>query len=270
MNLTFKIGDTTLDNTEAKALLSASGKEPEIVVDIADHLDPTMFDAKKLFSMSVETKNPTLASLAARFAIEGINVRKKRTYNRSDANRLSRLSVKRTFSEPDEAIDWLCGMTNLKGIGAAMILDGVKDGYSHTLRDIATKCINDMAYRGQVSPDSQCFIGFCKNSDGLYQPLVQGPGVPRNSCYHSSAIYTAMRDGAQLLKESGLIDMSETIEFGSQDKATTENGRRLRRVVYSVRATAMGQRVAHEWGDIKDFIAHRWSARIRGRTSYAA
>jgi hypothetical protein len=64
MNFKFKIGETALDNNEAKALLSAAGKDTAIVVDIADHVDPTMIDAKKLFSISVETKNPTLASLA--------------------------------------------------------------------------------------------------------------------------------------------------------------------------------------------------------------
>ncbi len=69
MNFKFKIGDTTLDNNEAKALLSAAGRDASIVVDIAEHIDPAMIDSKKLFSISVETKNPTLASLAARFAI---------------------------------------------------------------------------------------------------------------------------------------------------------------------------------------------------------
>jgi hypothetical protein len=270
MNFKFKIGDTTLDNNEAKALLSAAGRNAAIVVDIADHVDPAMIDAKKLFSISVETKNPTLASLAARFAIEGVETPKKRTYTRTDANRISRIEPTKTISHPDEAIDELCKLNSLKALGAAMILEGVSDGHNKTLRQIATSCVNAMAYRGSVSPDSQCFMGFCKDGDGHYRTLNQGPNVPRSACYHASPMYTAVRDGAQLLKEWGLIELKELIEFGSKDKELDENSQQLRRVVYAVSPTAMGQQVAHEWGDIADFISHRWSSRIRDKKSYAA
>lgn len=270
MNFTFKIGDTTLDNNEAKALLNAAGRKESIVVDIAEHVDPAMIDAKKLFSISVETKNPTLASLAAKFAIEGIETPKKRTYNRNDANRLSRIEPTKVITTPDEAIEGLCKMGSLKSLGAAMILDGISDGSSRTLRQIATSCVNGMAYRGSVSPDSQCFSGFCKDGDGHYRTLNQGPNVPRSACYHASPMYTAVRDGAQLLKEWGLIELKELIEFGSKDKELDENSQQLRRVVYAVSPTAMGQKVAREWGDIADFISHRWSSRIREKKSYAA
>ena len=270
MNFKFKIGETALDNNEAKALLSAAGKNTAIVVDIADHVDPTMIDAKKLFSISVETKNPTLASLAARFAIEGVETPKKRSYKRTEANRLSRIEPKRTINEPVEAIEALCKMGNLKAIGAAMILEGVASGQSRTLRQIATNCVNAMAYRGTVSPDSQCFMGFCKDGEGNYRTLNQGPNVPRSAAYHASPVYTAVRDGAQLLKEWNLIELKEIIEFGSKDKELDENSQQLRRVVYAVSPTAMGQKVANSWGDVFDFISHRWSSRIREKRSYAA
>lgn len=270
MNFKFKIGETHLDNNEAKALLSAAGRDTSIVVDIADHIDPSMIDAKKLFTISVETKNPTLASLAARFAIEGIETPKKRQYVRSDANRISRITPTTEIKQPAEAIDSLCKMGNLKAIGAAMILEGTMDGNTKTLRQIATTCINAMAYRGSVSPDSQCFVGFIKDQYGHYRTLNQGPGVPRSSCYHASPVYTAIRDGAALLKEWNLIEMKEIIEFGSKDKDLNDNSKRLRRTVYAVSPTAMGQKIAHEWGDITDFISHRWSSRIRDKKLYAA
>lgn len=270
MNFSFKIGDTTLDNNEAKALLNAAGKSTAIVVDIAEHIDPAMIDAKKLFSISVETKNPTLASLAARFAIEGVETPKKRSYKRTDANRISRIEPKIAITNPDDAIESLCKMGSLKSLGAAMILEGVSDGHNRTLRQIATSCVNSMAYRGTVSPDSQCFMGFCKDGEGHYRTLNQGPNVPRSAAYHASPMYTAVRDGAQLLKEWGLIELKELIEFGSKDKELDENSRQLRRVVYAVSPTAMGQKVAREWGDISDFISHRWSSRIREKKSYAA
>lgn len=270
MNFAFVIGKTKLDSSEAKALLTAAGRNQSIVVDIAEHIDPAMIDAKKLFSISVETKNPTLASLAARFAIEGVETPKKRSYIRSDAKRISRIEPTKVITQPDEAIESLCKMGNLKAIGAAMILDGVADGYSRTLRQIATNCVNSMAYRGTISPDSQCFTGFCKDGEGHYRTLNQGPNVPRNAAYHASPMYTSIRDGAQLLKEWGLIELKEIIEFGSKDKELDENSKQLRRVVYAVSPTAMGQKVAHAWGDINDFISRRWSTRIRERSSYAA
>ena len=270
MNFKFKIGDTALDNNEAKALLSAAGRDSAIVVDIAEHIDPAMIDSKKLFCISVETKNPTLASLAARFAIEGIETPKKRTYTRTEANRISRIEPKKVINQPAEAIEAICKMDSLKAIGAAMILDGVSDGCSRTLRQIATNCVNGMAYRGSVSPDSQCFTGFCKDGEGHYRTLNQGPNVPRSACYHASPMYTAIRDGAQLLKEWGLIELKEMIEFGSQDKEINDNSRRLRRVVYAVSPSSMGLMVSGEWGDIADFISHRWSTRIREKNSYVA
>ena len=270
MNFKFKLGDTTLDNSEAKALLSAAGKEAAIMIDIAEHVDPAMIDAKVLFSISVETKNPTLASLAARFAIEGVSAPRKRQYRRTDAQRISRIEPSVVIDQPAQAIDALCMMGSLKAIGAAMILEGVSDGHSRTLRQIATSCVNGMAYRGSVSPDSQCFRGFVKDGDGHYHTLNQGPSVPRDTCYHASPMYTAIRDGAALLKEWGLVEMKEIIEFGSKDKELSDNSKRLRRTVYAVTPTAMGQKVAHDWGDIADFITHRWSSRIRDKKLYAA
>jgi hypothetical protein len=83
-------------------------------------------------------------------------------------------------------------------------------------------------------------------------------------------MYTAIRDGAQLLREWGLIDLKEMVEFGSKDKEISDNSRRLRRVVYAVSPTVMGQKVGNEWGDITDFITRRWSTRIREKNSYAA
>ena len=111
MNFKFKLGDTALDNSEAKALLSAAGKEAAIMIDIAEHVDPAMIDAKKLFSISVETKNPTLASLAARFAIEGVSAPGKRQYRRTDAQRISRWSLQDLAS----ALYILCKRHGLPG-----------------------------------------------------------------------------------------------------------------------------------------------------------
>ena len=269
MKVKFRLGDTTLGNSEATALLNAAGKEAAITIDIAEHVDPSMIDAKKLFSISVATKNTTLASLAARFAIEGVATPRKRQYRRTDAKRISHIKPSVVIEQPTQAIDSLLTMGGLKAIGAAMILEGISDGHTRTLRQITTSCVNSMAYRGSVSPDSQCFVGFVKDGDGHYRTLNQGPNVPRNACYHASPMYTSIRDGAALLKEWGLIEMKETIEFGSNDKEIDDSSKRLQRTVYAVSPTATGQRVARYWGDISDFISHRWSSRIREKKLYA-
>lgn len=270
MNFKFKIGDTDLDKNEAKALFSAAGRSDSIVVDVADHVDFTMIDAKKLFNISVETKNPTLASLAARFAIEGVELPTRKAAKRSEPKKLSQIELTNEIDSPSQAIDALCHMSTIKAVGAAMILDTLKGGQTKTLRQIATSSVNSMAYRGAVSPDSQCFKGFIKDADGHYRTLVQSSSVPRSACYHASPVYNSMRDGVALLKEWGLVELKETIEFGSQDKNLSGNSKRLRRTVYAVSLSPKGLEVANEWGDITDFISHRWSTRLRESRLYAA
>lgn len=83
-------------------------------------------------------------------------------------------------------------------------------------------------------------------------------------------MYTALRDGAALLKEWGLIEMKEVVEFGSENKKLNSASKLLRRTVYTVKSTSMGRKVAEEWGDINDYITHQWSRRVRERKMYAA
>lgn len=269
MKVLFKLGETTLDSAEASALFSATESNPSIVIDILDHINPEAVDAKKLFSLSVEKKNPTLASLAAKFAIEGITPVKRRRMN-EQIQRISDIRPTKQINDPSEAISELIHLDSLKSIGAAMILASLKNRQKKTLRQIALSTVNELAYRGEISADSDCFKGFIKDADGNYRPIAKAPGIKRSQCYHASPMYTALRDGLALLAEWGLVTTDKTIEFGAKDRNSSSSIDLLRRTVYTVELSENGLTVADHWGDLSNFISMRWSQRIRVRPLYVA
>lgn len=268
MKVLFKLGETNLDSAEASALFSATESNPSIVIDILDHINPEALDSKKLFLLSIEKKNPTLASLAAKFAIEGINPVKRRRMN-EQIQRISDIRPSKQINDPSEAISELINLDNLKSIGAAMILASLKNRQKKTLRHIATETVDELAYKGDISPDSDCFKGFIKNFDGSYRPIAKAPGIKRAQCYHASPMYTALRDGLALLAEWGLATTDKTVEFGAKDREGNTSIDLLRRTVYTVELSENGLIVADHWGDLSNFISMRWSQRVRVRPLYA-
>jgi len=108
MKLLFKVGETSLDNTEADALIKAAANTNEVVIDLADHVDFSKLDASKLFALSVESKNPKLASLAAKVAIEGFPQAKERK-KRAPRVRITQIQQdQRIAISSDQAIMELC------------------------------------------------------------------------------------------------------------------------------------------------------------------
>jgi len=91
MNLQFALGDTVLDKSEVSSLLTATGQDTTFHIDIAKHIDVKTLDAQKLFTLSVEKKDPALAALASKLAISGFKA--KRSYKRSEANVISSTTV---------------------------------------------------------------------------------------------------------------------------------------------------------------------------------
>lgn len=268
MKVLFKLGETTLDSAEASALFSATESNPSIVIDILDHINPAAVDAKKLFSLSVEKKNPMLASLAAKFAIEGIAPKKRRPTH-EQIQRITDISPLRQIHDPSEAISELIHLDSLKSIGAAMILASLKNRQKKTLRQIAISIVNDLAYKGEISPDSDCFKGFIKDVDGSYRPIAKAPGIKRSQCYHASPMYTSLRDGLTLLAEWGLVTTDKTTEFGAKDRDSSTSIDLLRRTVYMVELSESGLAVADHWGDLSSYISMRWSQRVRMQPLYA-
>lgn len=270
MKFLFKVGDTTLESTEADALFKAASNTNEVIIDLADHVDFSKLDASKLFAMSVESKNPKLASLAAKMAIEGFpgqKVRKKR----SPMVRITQIQQnKNLLITSDEAIAELCSQSSLRALGAAMILNALKKGNQMTLRQIAVAAVNDLAFRGEVSADSACFRGFAQDADGNLKPILVKAGESKASAYHASPMYVALREGLTQLAEWGMAETHETTEFGSKERKLEGNSNLLRRVVYQVELTESGVKTAKLWSDVNDFITRRWSSRVRSKAQFAA
>jgi hypothetical protein len=270
MNLSFKIGDTALNSTEAKALLSVAGEDTKIVVDIGDYISPSLVDAKSLFNLSVVSKNATLAGLAARFAIEGIDFKGTGKKKRKAITRISELKSNETFNTPGEVVEQLMLIRSLKALGAAMILEGLNFNDNRTLRQVATSSVNQMSLRKDVNSDFACFRGFKKDFEGFYRAVTKDDTNDRTDCYHASPTYTAMRDGAALLKQWGLVEMHQTTEFGSNEKELDGNSKLLRRLVYRLTLTDLGKETVAQWADIQDFIVKRWTIRSGHSTTKAA
>jgi hypothetical protein len=264
MKLSFKIGETKLDESEATALISTtSSPSTPLVVDISDHVDPAMFNVKKLFNLSVESKNPVLASLAARFAIDGAPAKKsltgKRPYRKG--TRISDLDQTEVFTDPGKVVGRLSEIKSIRALGAVMILNGLSSSDNRSVRRLATSVVNKLALHPDVPSDCACFRGFEKDEEGFYRPVAKDPSVSRNMLYHTSPTYTAMRDGAKLLKQWGLISLEPTIEYGSIEKDGNDSGNQLRRTVYKITLTEMGKKVMSKWEDSLDFVVIRWTRR---------
>lgn len=270
MKLLFKVGETCLDNNEADALIKATSNTNEVVIDLADHVDFSKLDASKLFALSVESKNPKLASLAAKVAIEGFPQTKGRK-KRAPMVRITQIQQdKRIAINSDQAIMELCSQDSLKALGAAMILKALQKSDKMTLRQIAVATVNEIAFRGEVSADSSCFRGFARDSDGNLKPIVVRAKESKTEAYHASPVYVALREGLTQLAEWGMVEAHETTEFGSKDRRLNGNSKLLRRVVYQVELTKEGLTTAELWNDVSDFIVRGWSKRVRTKARYSA
>jgi len=269
MQFEFTLGQTKLNQDEAKALLAATEGSKTITIDILNHIDPKLVDSKKLFSLSVERKNPQLATLAARFAIEGVEVTKRRRQY-SEVQRISDIKPSRQIGQASDAIAELNQMQSMKSLGASMILASLAKGQKRTLRQVAVSTVNELAFKGEVSADSACFRGFMKDGDDNYKPVDKRPGIDRSECFHTSPVYTSLREGLSLLMEWGMVKTTKSVDFGSKDGRDEGNLKLLRRTVYNVELTELGIKAAEQWADINKFISHRWSQRVRTRYTYAA
>jgi hypothetical protein len=258
MNLEFTIGDLPLDKSEVSALFSVAEKQPTISVDITKHVDRALFDSKKLFNLSVQQRNPQLATLAAKLAIYK-PAKPRRTYKRTGHKAVNLQQVNPLST--DEALNMFLTSHSLKTTGAAMLMLMCSNGVKATLKETATTMANMLDHR-LLDRGSDCFRGFHRNEKGFLEATLQSPGVDRATCYHASPMYTSLRDGLCLLIRSGLATMEEKTSFGSEDKELSERAQLLRRKVYHVGLTETGNDVARSWGDIEDYIDNFWAKRV--------
>jgi hypothetical protein len=258
MNLEFTLGDLRLDKSEVSALFSVTDKQPTISVDITKHVDQALFNSKKLFNLSVQQRNPQLATLAAKLAIYK-PARSRRSYRKTGYKAASQQEVNPLSI--DEALNMFLASQSLKTTGAAMLLLMGSKGDKITLKQTATAMVNMLDHR-LLTPTADCFRGFRRDDMGFYQPVLSGPGVTRSDCYHTSPMYTALRDGLSLLVRSGLATMEEKTSVGSETKELVGQAQLLQRKVYHVGLTDTGTQVVHMWGDVEDYIDNFWSKRV--------
>jgi hypothetical protein len=258
MILEFTLGDLPLDKSEVSALFSVTDKQPTISVDITKHVDQALFDSKKLFNLSVQQRNPQLATLAAKLAIykpaKPRRSYRKTGYKAANQQEVNPLSI-------DEALNMFMTNQSLKTTGAAMLLLMCSKGDKATLKQTAAAMVNMLDHR-LLTPSADCFRGFHRNEMGFYEPTLREPGVARSACYHTSPMYTALRDGLSLLVRSGLATMEEKTSVGSETKELVGQAQLLRRKVYHVGLTDTGIQVVHMWGDVEDYIDNFWTKRV--------
>ncbi len=106
MQVTYRLGETKLNDAEVTALISITGPVNEIEIDMAEHLDVDLIDCRKLFSLSVEKKCTTLANLAARLATQGGDISRPRQgrRRRKTTERLADIKPSRQFNGVDQII----------------------------------------------------------------------------------------------------------------------------------------------------------------------
>lgn len=257
MNLQFALGETILDKSEVSSLLSATGQAPVFHIDIAKHIDVKTIDAQKLFSLSVEKRDPALAALASKLAINGFKA--KRNYRHTEKQKIIKTLVDPVNA--DVLLEKLATDNCLKSLGAAMIIDSLYSADSvMTLREIATMQVNKLARDNRVSRNSDLFRGFSETNFYVWEP-VTSTKVNRSERYHASPTYTSLRDGLAYLTKVGAVEVEETTSFGGRN-VDSPSASVLQRKVYEIKLTEEGGKLANMWGDVETYIVQSWNKRV--------
>lgn len=258
MNLQFKLGELTIDKKEAEILLQNFGKDETPSVCLSSLLDRKKLDPNKVFQLSIETKNPQLASLAAKMEINGFKPigKIKRTYKRSvrilDINKAETRAI-------DNVIETLLTSKTQRSVGAAMILHNLRHMDTRTLRNIAAQTVTFLAEQKEVFNGTETvFKGFKRDSTGYYTPKSKDEKTPRKDTYHASRMYAALREGAAYLIQTGMAQGEEFVTFGSEEKELDKNSMHLQRTVYRFKLTTEGLNLIRQWGDCKEYIIDYW------------
>jgi hypothetical protein len=254
MQVKFEIAGVQLKDSEAKTLLSIGSEMPVVTVDLMDHVDSRLLDSSKLFNLSIEKKHPELASLAAKLAITSPSIKKRKQPR--GRHTISQMEVKKISL--DQALDELCSFKSLKNVGAAMIIHCLSTRKRMTIREIAVTQVNGLWDR-DVNAQSELFAGF-KRVQGEFMPFVAKPQKGLLT-YHSSPVYTALREGTAYLKQTGFAKVEEQVEFGSVDKELKGTETHLQRKVYRLELTEAGDVLADTWADVDKFILKFWNSR---------
>ena len=93
MKLNFEINGVAIRENEAKSLFTLSDETPSITIDLSEHLTKDCLDAKKLFNLSIKSKQPELAQLAAKLAMSTPQVKAKKKRKKITKNKTTKESL---------------------------------------------------------------------------------------------------------------------------------------------------------------------------------
>ena len=257
MKLNFEINGVAIRENEAKSLFTLSDETPSITIDLSEHLTKDCLDAKKLFNLSIKSKQPELAQLAAKLAMSTPQVKAKKKRNEVEKDKISTQKIEKISL--DEALDKFMSSKSMTNVGAAMVLQGLSGKGWTTLKELATHHVNDL-WVNDMNHRSMLFNGF-KSNNGKFMPLVMKPGRGVQT-YHSSGLYTALRDGARLLVKWGYAEVKEETSYGSEDKKLVGNENLLQRKVYKFALTEKGEVFVDTWADMYDYIFTYWDQKL--------
>lgn len=245
----FNIKGTALSKDEAHALLELSSETP-IALDLAKVVDLRKLNSKKLFQLSVEKQNPSLAQLAYKIST--------RTTLAKPRIRAARKPVEYVDLPVGKLLLKLTDSTSLWATGAAMILEATSNESEWTVRQIATHFANTLG----VSSKSVLFKGFTL-INGSWEPLTLKEGAKRSETFHACPTYMALREGAEWLVKNGLVARTEAVSKGSYSESETPQVAAMSRVYHKLTITNKGKDLLDLWSDIEDFITNSFDSRLR-------
>ena len=259
MKFKFELNGLALKAEEAKSLMQASSSDRSLTIDLSNHIDEDLLDAKKLFSLSIEKGQLELATIAARLAMEPVKVKvsKKRGRRGPKQTSIPTLAVEKLTVE--EGIENIATKKTLSSVGAVMLLIALSRKDALTLREVATDQVNHMCLK-RVNSRSTLFNGFtCVH--GLYQPVV-AKATKGIVTYHGSPSYNAIREGAALLIKGGFATGSSEVQYNSDSKSKSVKQTQLCRTVYKFSLTKTGKQMIGVWSDAEDFVFGYWNNRV--------
>lgn len=259
MHFQFTYHNTLLDNEEVSALLSASKPDSEtpFTIDLKKCINLKVLDPMSLFQQSVKSKNPALATLAAKLAINEAppkTVRKPKSIS------------KVLFSTPKENADTLIhnlvSSPSYKTVGAALLLLHGSSSEFKTLREVAVDFANEMYNSKTVFANSLLFKGFkLDKATGKLVPQEYASNIKRKETFHVSPLYLSLRGGMLLCKAANIIVTKSAYSIGSYRNPVDEKSKHLQRKYYTYSVLPRGEEIRDQWSDMHDFVINYFAQR---------
>jgi hypothetical protein len=261
MNMPFQflLGNTPIKQTEAVALLAATGEygQGPIEIELTKIFDLRKLDSQRLFELSVREQNQDLASLAWKISIQKSGEGQGNLSNRRSAPVVrngAHAKVLKEGATTEELIEKLNAHSSYWSAGAALLLRSCSSDWV-TLREAATDYVNMLWRNTSVRETCLAFKGFERNLNvGEWEPVDTAGSADRKRTFHVSPVYIGMREGLIWCRNHGLVEQEKAVSVGSlRDDAHTK-AEYMQRVYYKVRATEKGSSMVNSWGDIDDYI----------------